>query len=283
MSADMIVFNNPEFGEVRRVEIDGEYWLVGVDVARALGYQKPHGALKNHVDREDSLKRGVLDVYGIEQPTIIINESGVYSLIFASKLPNAKKFKKWVTTEVLPSIRKTGSYTAQPQPPALTPAQLIAAQAQLLVDMEAKMQAIQEQNTAMQAQYQQLAQKVDNAVKVMSAPSEDHWKEDINRAIRDLCQARGWSDFSTRGKMYRDLERKVNCDLTSRQTRMRTRMKRAGAKQKELNAVGKIDAIAADMQLRAAFELVLKEWQARSVVLDGQKTIVVQDQFELVD
>lgn len=280
MSADMIVFNNPEFGEVRRVEIDGEYWLVGVDVCRSLGYQKPHNALKKHVDREDSLKRGVLDAYGFEQPTIIINESGVYSLIFASKLPNAKKFKKWVTSEVLPSIRKTGTYTAPaaPAPAPMSPAQLIAAQAQILVDMEQKMLAIQDQTQAIQnqmeaarSQYDALSQKVDTAVKVLARPTEDHWRADVDEAIKELAKNMGWTHMTLRGRMYKDLEQKVNCNLQSRVDNLRARKKKQGCRHKDAMAFGKLDAIAADKSLRAAFELVLKEWQTRYMVMTDQQ------------
>lgn len=285
MSADMIVFNNPEFGEIRRVELDGEYWLVGVDVAKALGYANPIGAVKKRVDTDDCSKQAVIDIYGRTQNATCINESGVYSLIFASKLPNAKQFKKWVTSEVLPSIRKTGTYTAPaaPVPAPMSPAQLIAAQAQILVDMEAKMQAMQDQTAAMQNQYDQLAQKVDTAVKVMARPSEDHWKADMDAAIKELCEERRWSVFSIKGKMYRDLELKINCDINSRLTRLRNRKKKAGARRQDVMALNKLDAIAADKQLRAAFELVVKEWQARSVTLAGQCQIIEQETFEIID
>lgn len=100
------IFNNAEFGEIRTVNIDNEVWFVGKDVAVALGYAKPLNALANHIDEDDSLKRGLIDNLGREQDTIFINESGVYALVFSSKLPKAKEFKKWVTSEVLPSIRK---------------------------------------------------------------------------------------------------------------------------------------------------------------------------------
>ena len=104
------IFNNPEFGEIRTIMIDGEPWFVGIDIAKALGYKKPTDAINNNVDKEDSTREGVLSNGGVQQ-TIVVNESGMYSLIFGSKLESAKKFKKWVTSEVLPSIRKTGSYT----------------------------------------------------------------------------------------------------------------------------------------------------------------------------
>lgn len=108
---DIQIFNNPDFGDIRTVEIDGEAWFVGKDVAGALGYAKPLGAVSTHVEKDDSLKRGLMDSLGREQETIFINESGLYALIFGSKLDSAKKFKKWVTSEVLPAIRKNGSYS----------------------------------------------------------------------------------------------------------------------------------------------------------------------------
>lgn len=106
----LTVFKNEQFGEVRVVEQNGEPWFVGKDVATILGYAKPLNALATHVDEDDSLKQGLIDSMGRTQETIIINESGLYSLILSSKLPQAKQFKRWVTSEVLPSIRKTGSY-----------------------------------------------------------------------------------------------------------------------------------------------------------------------------
>lgn len=111
---ELKIFENPEFGKVRTVVIDGEPWLVGKDVAVALGYTNPKKALIDHVDPEDKMQGDgvtIRDPMGREQHPTIINESGVYSLIFSSKLPKAKEFKRWVTSEVLPSIRKTGSYT----------------------------------------------------------------------------------------------------------------------------------------------------------------------------
>ena len=107
------VFENKEFGTVRVMEIDGEPWLVGKDVAAILGYAKPENAIASHVDNEDkttTLIQGTGSNY--KSKTTIINESGLYSLILSSKLSSAKKFKHWVTSEVLPTIRKTGGYVA---------------------------------------------------------------------------------------------------------------------------------------------------------------------------
>lgn len=110
------IFQNPEFGEIRTIIIDGEPWFVGRDVANSLGYAKPEGAIRNNVDKDDTLTEGVTDSMGRMQKTLVVNESGLYSLIFGSKLESAKKFKRWVTSEVLPQIRRTGSYEIPKDP-----------------------------------------------------------------------------------------------------------------------------------------------------------------------
>jgi prophage antirepressor-like protein len=121
----MKIFSNPEFGDIRTEVVDGEPWFVGKDVAEALGYRNPQKALRDHVDDDDKLtERIVLSGQGRE--AILISESGVYALIFGSKLESAKRFKHWVTSEVLPSIRKTGNYQQVPPLTAAEQIQLIA-------------------------------------------------------------------------------------------------------------------------------------------------------------
>lgn len=100
------VFDNPEFGKMRSIQIDGEPWFVGKDVAAALGYENTRDALSRHVDDEDKNTVVIHDGIQGNPNMVIINESGVYALIFGSKLDSAKRFKHWVTKEVLPSIRK---------------------------------------------------------------------------------------------------------------------------------------------------------------------------------
>ena len=103
------IFENSTFGKVRTVELNGEPYFAGRDVAKALGYSNVHDALNKHVDKED---KGVAkcDTLGGTQDITVINESGVYALVFGSKLPKAKEFKRWVTSEILPSIRRHGAY-----------------------------------------------------------------------------------------------------------------------------------------------------------------------------
>lgn len=107
------VFENSEFGKLRIIDKEGEVWFVGKDVAEMLGYSEPHKAVARHIDKDDGMKYPVIDSMGRIQRATIINESGLYSLILSSKLPTAKQFKRWVTSEILPSIRKTGGYVVK--------------------------------------------------------------------------------------------------------------------------------------------------------------------------
>lgn len=121
---DLQIFKNEEFGEIRTVDIDGEIWFVGRDIASALGYSDARKAVTSHTDEDDRTNRPITDSLGRKQETTIINESGLYSLVLSSGLENAKKFKKWITSEVIPSIRKNGGYLANQE--NMTPEQIVA-------------------------------------------------------------------------------------------------------------------------------------------------------------
>ena len=140
MENNIQIFENSEFGKVRTLEIDNEPWFVGKDVAEILGYSQPSVAIFKRVDSDD---KGVskMETPGGEQSVVIINESGLYSLILSSKIPTAKRFKRWVTSEVLPTIRKTGSYSVIPKdyPSAL----------RALADQYEKNQKLLAENTVM--------------------------------------------------------------------------------------------------------------------------------------
>ena len=121
------VFNSPEFGSIRTVVIDGEPWFAGKDIAEALGYANSKDAIGIHVDKDDKrvIQRSEITTFEIPNRGLtIINESGVYSLIFGSKLPRAREFKRWVTSEVLPAIRRNGGYIGGQE--AMTPEELMA-------------------------------------------------------------------------------------------------------------------------------------------------------------
>lgn len=109
---ELQIFENQEFGQIRMVQLNNETYFVGKDIAAALQYNEPHKAIARHVEEDDRMKHPIADETGRTQDSWIINESGLYALIFGSKLESAKRFKHWVTSEVLPSIRKNGGYIA---------------------------------------------------------------------------------------------------------------------------------------------------------------------------
>ena len=121
---DIKIFNNEEFGQIRTVTKDGEPWFVGKDVAEILGYADPNKAIAMHVDADDKLNDKTVSSLG-QRGGWIINESGLYCLILSSKLPSAKRFKRWVTSEILPSLRKNGGYIVDQE--NMTPEQIMAA------------------------------------------------------------------------------------------------------------------------------------------------------------
>jgi len=112
MGNEIKIFENKEFGKIRTVIINDEPWFIGKDAAKILGYAKPRNAIAAHVDSEDKKDALIQGDLGGTQKMTVINESGIYSLIMSSKLPKAKEFKRWVTTQILPTIRKTGGYVA---------------------------------------------------------------------------------------------------------------------------------------------------------------------------
>ena len=142
---DLQIFNSPEFGAIRTIEKDGEPWFVGKDVAVVLGYGDTDQALRKHIDDEDKLTRR-FDGSGQNRQMTIINESGLYSLVLSSKLPTAKKFKRWVTSEVIPSIRKHGAYmTPETLEKVLLSPDTLMQLAQNLKDEQEKLKALEAQ------------------------------------------------------------------------------------------------------------------------------------------
>ena len=191
---ELQVFNNDEFGSIRTWVVDDEPWFVGKDIATILGYAKPENAIANHVDDEDktsTLIQGSGSNY--KSKAILVNESGLYSLILSSKLPNAKKFKRWVTGEVLPSIRKTGSY-GKPM------SQLEIAQysINLLIEQERKMKALE----AQQGEQVKRLDIIDSRLEVLNGVHiEGTGRDRLNAMIRayvvkkGISYAEGWKDI----------------------------------------------------------------------------------------
>ena len=152
LSENIKIFNNAEFGEIRVMLIDDEPWFVGKDIAMALGYKDTVNALKAHVDEQDKAGWRITTQFG-EKETTIINESGLYSLIFSSKLESAQRFKHWVTHEVLPSIRKHGMYMTD------NLLETAIANPDFVIGLIQNMKAEKEKSAALQMQNKQLCEK----------------------------------------------------------------------------------------------------------------------------
>ncbi|MCI9274199.1 MAG: phage repressor protein/antirepressor Ant [Clostridiales bacterium] len=204
---ELQIFNSPEFGEIRTIERDGEPWFVGKDVAAALGYKEPTKATRDKVDSED---RGVskIDTPSGTQEMTIINESGLYSLVLSSKLPTAKQFKRWVTSEVLPSIRKHGAYmTPETLEQAILNPDTIIKIATALKEEQDKRKALEVANTAL---------TVDNQIMKPKAEYFDELVDrNLNTGIRETAKELGVKERSfvtfllDRKYLYRDKKGKL--------------------------------------------------------------------------
>ena len=179
---EITVFKHKMFGEVRTmVNENGETFFVGKDVAKALGYKKPLDALSKHVDEDDSAKCGLIDSMGREQEAIFINESGLYSLVLSSKLPQAKEFKRWVTAEVLPQIRKTGGYIPTKD-----------SSGRQLSDMEIMALALQIQQNTIKMQHRQIedmapkAEYCDEVLESVSCFTTTQVAKELNMTVHEL-------------------------------------------------------------------------------------------------
>lgn len=224
--SELQIFNNPEFGEIRAVEIDGEPWFVGKDIAVALGYKEPTKAVRERVDLED---RGVskIDTPSGEQEMTVINEVGVYSLIFSSKLESAKQFKRWVIAEVLPSIRKHGAYIApQAQPQVVEAAALQAVLLPFTSAMEtltAAVQALTRRMDTMEQGRTELKALPPGGEEERSTPgisSQRRWMRTVSEKL-DLMSAKfNMSNNAILHRIYKDMEEKFEAVMEDERYRV---------------------------------------------------------------
>ena len=183
------IFKNREFGEIRTVVINAEPWFVGKDIAEVLGYSNSRKAILDHVDDEDKIDGVTIrDSIGRDQAAVVINESGLYALIFGSKMASAKRFKHWVTSEVLPQIRKNGSYQKR-----LTPEQMMRIQLGMVDDHENRIEHLENTMTIDYGRQQELKKSVNKRViEVLGGKKAPVYKEmskkvftECNRDIQD--------------------------------------------------------------------------------------------------
>lgn len=228
---------------VRTVERDGEPWFVLKDVCAVLGI----GNSRMVFDRLDDDEKGVsqIDTLGGLQNMSVINESGLYNVILRSDKPEAKPFRKWVTSEVLPTIRKTGGYGQK----TLSPIEMFSLQAQINVEQERRLKAVEEKQN-----------RFDGALAVMAAPmlESDGWQERAQKEINTTIEQFSLNHQMFRRDIYDEVERLAHVDLERRQTLLRNRMSRMGASSSECKGISKLHVIARDPKLRPVFETVLR-------------------------
>ncbi len=178
------IFSNEEFGNIRTVTIDNEIWFVGKDVADALGYSNSRDAIATHVEMEDKNTVAISDGKRGNPNQAIINESGLYALIFGSKLESAKRFKHWVTSEVLPTLRKTGHYEMENYSPEM---QAILMHDKKLVKMDERVTTLENTMTLDYAQQQALGEAVNYVViDALGGKESDAYKE-IGKKVFSEC------------------------------------------------------------------------------------------------
>lgn len=241
---ELMVFQNPEFGELRTAERNGETWFCLADICRPLGLKAYN--VRERLKDDGIVSTNTVDSMGRKQEMLFVNEGNLYRTIFQSRKPEAERFTDWVTEEVLPSIRKTGRYETAP----MTVAENLAAQAQLLVEQERRIERIE--------------QRVETALTAIARPGGDTWVEDMKTAIAGYCKATGLTEITGRGRLYEMLDREANCSTDARLTRLRSRKKDAGERRKDYMALTKLDAIALDKKLRVAFEGIVARETARA-------------------
>lgn len=229
---------NFQGNDVRSVLIDGEPWFAGKDVAEALGYSDPLKAIRVHVDEDD---KGVDEMAtpGGNQSVITINESGVYALVFGSKLPSAKKFKHWITADVLPTIRKTGSYTYKP---ITDPMEMLQLHYNVLDKHDKELK------------------EVDHRLKEVEMNQRLKWRDQMMNLVHRGCDLTGLPQSVFLGqRVYPELENRTGRSLDKTLRERRKRMKKQGHTIKAIRAFYKIDLIESEKQLRIAFEDILNE------------------------
>lgn len=235
---DLQIFENSDFGKIRTMVIDGEAWFVGKDISESLGYAKPENAVAVHVDDEDktsTLIQGTGSNY--KSKAIIINESGLYSLVLSSKLPTAKAFKRWVTSEVLPAIRKHGTY-GESDYSNLSP------QLQFLIQLEKK------QN--------RLERRIDSMCETMQVRGSN-WRKATHSLINRIASASGIEQRELYIVIYDELECRAGVNLDRRLTNLQDRLYDRGVSESRISRLNYIDVIAEDRKLIEIYIAIVKE------------------------
>lgn len=248
---ELQIFKSPEFGQLRTIIKDDEIWFVGKDVASVLGYSNPPKAIRDHVDEDDKLTERIV-LSGQNREVIIINESGLYSLVLSSKLPSAKEFKRWITKEVIPSIRKYGGYIAKPL--------------NQLDILEQSIQIMKEQQRRLEEHDNRLAKIESNIeqIKELEQINASNWRLYFGSVTRKIAKYYPCLDMENpyqaiRHEFYERLENEAHCNLNIRLKNKKERAYKAGLNKNKIKEINKLDIIEEDARLINSAIAVLKK------------------------
>nr|DAZ00177.1 MAG TPA: repressor domain protein [Caudoviricetes sp.] len=247
---------NYEGAEVRTVQIDGEPWFVLADICRELEISHVKDTA-TRIDEDDLGQTEVIDRMGRSQKVWIINESGLYTVILRSDKPQAKPFRKWVTSVVLPSIRKTGSYSVQ-QPNNF---ENLSPQLQVLIQMETRQKQIEARQAEQATALAGLEQKLQNTCEVI-ALDKTAWRKDSEHLINKIARATGDGYGGIRllyEEIYRSIESRAGVSLNTRLTNKRNRMAGEGVCKSKRDKLTRVDIIAEDKKLIEIYVAIVKE------------------------
>lgn len=253
MNENEIQVWNYESSEIRTVQVNGEPWFVLADVCKVLEISNS----RNISSRLEPDEKGVtlVDTLGGTQQMTIINESGLYTVILRSDKPQAKPFRKWVTSEVLPSIRKHGSYSVQSQFADLSP------QLQVLIQMETRQKQIEARQAEQATALAGLEQKLQNTCEVI-ALDKTAWRKDSEHLINKIARATGEGYGGIRlvyEEIYRSIESRAGVSLNTRLTNKRNRMAGEGVCKSKRDKLTRVDIIAEDKKLIEIYVAIVKE------------------------
>lgn len=254
MNENEIQVWNYESSEIRTVQVNGEPWFVLADVCKVLELSTP-ARVAERLEKDEVSQTHTIDRMGREQKATIINESGLYTVILRSDKPQAKPFRKWVTSEVLPSIRKHGSYSVQSQFADLSP------QLQVLIQMETRQKQIEARQAEQATALAGLEQKLQNTCEVI-ALDKTAWRKDSEHLINKIARATGEGYGGIRlvyEEIYRSIESRAGVSLNTRLTNKRNRMAGEGVCKSKRDKLTRIDIIAEDKKLIEIYVAIVKE------------------------
>ena len=268
---------NYESSEIRTIQKDGEPWFVLADVCEVLELSSPH-KVADRLENDERNQIPVTDSLGRYQNTAIINESGLYTVILRSDKPQAKPFRKWVTSVVLPSIRKTGSYSVQ-QPNAF---ENLSPQLQVLIQMETRQKQIEARQAEQATALAGLEQKLQNTCEVI-ALDKTAWRKDSEHLINKIARATGEGYGGIRllyEEIYRSIESRAGVSLNTRLTNKRNRMAGEGVCKSKRDKLTRVDIIAEDKKLIEIYVAIVKELAVKYGVCAGGGVRICTHRFK---